>query len=52
MITRPTVLILGAGSNVEYGFPTGDKLRVEIIRGLGDATIKMHRLFFDDFGYD
>lgn len=35
MITSPTVLILGAGSNVDYGFPTGDQLRMDIIRELG-----------------
>ena len=23
MITKPTVLILGAGASVDYGFPTG-----------------------------
>lgn len=31
MIDEPTVLILGAGASAEFGFPTGDKLRNEII---------------------
>ena len=33
MIETQTVLILGAGSNTEYGFPTGAKLRSRILDG-------------------
>jgi len=52
MITSPTVLILGAGSNVEYGFPTGDQLRMEIIEGLWSDTGAMHQGFANSFHYD
>ena len=31
MITNPTVLILGAGASIPYGFPSGLKLRNQII---------------------
>jgi len=34
MITRPTVLILGAGASWDYGFPLGYGLRQDIIKGL------------------
>ena len=32
MIRKPTVLILGAGASIEYGFPSGEHLRREIVR--------------------
>lgn len=38
MITFPTTLILGAGASVEYNFPTGQKLRDEIIKFLRDKS--------------
>ena len=31
MIEENTILILGAGASFPYGYPTGDKLRIEII---------------------
>mgnify|MGYP006915254202 CR=1 FL=1 len=31
MIERKTVLVLGAGSNVSYGFPTGQDLTQRIL---------------------
>ena len=34
MITKPTVLILGAGASSVYGFPTGEKLVSNIIFNL------------------
>lgn len=38
MITRPTVLILGAGASKPYGFPSGHELLYEIRAGLmGEA---------------
>jgi hypothetical protein len=46
MIKTETVLILGAGASVDYGYLTGEELRVQIIgdlrsagegNGLGDA---------------
>lgn len=39
MITENTVLILGAGSNVPYGFPTMRQLRQHIVRGFRDYYI-------------
>ncbi len=32
MITRPTVLVLGAGASQPYGFPLGSELRIDILR--------------------
>ena len=48
MITKPTVLVLGAGASMAYGFPSGIELRdnilmelegvnINILRGLGHA---------------
>ena len=34
MITTPTVLILGAGASINYGFPSGLQLKAEICRDL------------------
>lgn len=34
MITRPTVLILGAGASYPYGFPTGLQLKARICKAL------------------
>ncbi|MFO8007761.1 MAG: hypothetical protein R6V05_08505 [Candidatus Brocadiia bacterium] len=34
MIEEPTVFVLGAGASAVYGFPTGGKLRDEIVQGL------------------
>jgi hypothetical protein len=38
MIIVPTVLILGAGASVDYGFPVGVKLREEIIKKIPETT--------------
>ena len=35
MIKDKTVLILGAGASVPYGYPTMDKLRNDIIEKFG-----------------
>lgn len=40
MITIPTVFILGAGSNISYGFPTGFKLLNEINESLNNPNHK------------
>jgi hypothetical protein len=37
MITRDTVLILGAGASKPFGFPTGEELTNDIIAHLADA---------------
>ena len=34
MITRPTVLVLGAGASKPYGFPTGREIADQIIGAL------------------
>jgi hypothetical protein len=52
MITVPTVLILGAGSNTNYGFPSGKELVDEICRQINqispgdskDSTISSNQL--------
>jgi hypothetical protein len=43
MIHRKTVLVLGAGASVPYGFPTGSQLKADILKGL-TATSK--QIFF------
>ncbi len=40
MITVPTVLILGAGSNTNYGFPSGKELVDEICRPIDRTDFK------------
>jgi hypothetical protein len=34
MIKRPTVLILGAGASVPFGFPSGRQVLDDVCRGL------------------
>jgi len=45
MITRPTVLVLGAGASVPYGFPTGRELLIQITDDLnprsGDTGLRV-----------
>ncbi len=36
MVTEPTVLVVGAGGSIPYGFPSGRDLTKEIIRFLSD----------------
>jgi hypothetical protein len=36
MVSEPTVLIVGAGGSIPYGFPSGEGLVTEILAGLGD----------------
>ena len=40
MITVPTVFILGAGSNTDYGFPSGKELVDEICRPIGQTDYR------------
>jgi hypothetical protein len=35
MIQSRTVLVLGAGASVPYGFPSGEELRRKVLRSLG-----------------
>ena len=35
MFDRPTVIVLGAGASADFGFPLGEKLRDQIISGIG-----------------
>jgi hypothetical protein len=37
MIAKPTVLVLGAGASMPYGFPSGKQLVVEAVEGLEDG---------------
>jgi len=39
MIENNTVLILGAGASVDFGYPTGKTLRKEIIKYLGNVQV-------------
>jgi hypothetical protein len=43
MITKPTVLILGAGASSVYGFPTGEQLKSNIISNLRPLSINETR---------
>lgn len=50
MITKPTVLILGAGSSIMYGFPSGDQLRQLIIRRIEKETRTLFEQYYE-FGF-
>ncbi len=39
MIETPTVFVLGAGSSIPYGFPSGRKLKEQVV----DANARIHR---------
>ncbi|MDD5326272.1 MAG: hypothetical protein PHY02_00475 [Phycisphaerae bacterium] len=45
MIKVPTVLILGAGASIPYGFPSGKKLVEKICNMLEDDSNNIYRLF-------
>ncbi|HSU53786.1 MAG TPA: hypothetical protein VLT36_06985, partial [Candidatus Dormibacteraeota bacterium] len=38
MIETPTVLILGAGASIPYGFPSGKELVGKVVGGLNSTT--------------
>ena len=42
MITKPTVLILGAGASAPYGFPVGSRLRELILSRITDRVTLAH----------
>lgn len=61
MIQYPTVLILGAGASIPFGFPSGRDLLVQICTNLRDATRDPFRALVDygfgpeevaSFGYE
>jgi len=42
VITKPTVLVLGAGASVDYGYPSGKALKQQVINAIGDALTPEH----------
>jgi len=40
MITKKTVLILGAGASMDYEFPSGRQLLEEIKKGISGVFVK------------
>ena len=42
MITKPTVLILGAGASMPYGFPSGEELVMTIDKNLNPRKLGSH----------
>ena len=57
MIKRPTTLILGAGASVPFGFPSGEKLRNDVLSRLNPGNVISYgetlQLFYKlDFGED
>jgi hypothetical protein len=51
MIKRRTVLILGAGASAPFGFPSGRKLRDDIVANLRKETSQLFQLL-NQAGYD
>ncbi|MGB7958029.1 MAG: hypothetical protein WCF77_04300 [Minisyncoccia bacterium] len=49
MITTPTVLILGAGASVPYGFPSGASLRDKIYNNLQEGSERFIQLRGEGF---
>jgi len=48
MITKPTVLVIGAGASKPYGFPTGQELRDYILELANpEADLENNPEFFD-----
>src|SRR2546423_9819863 len=43
MITRPTVLVLGAGASADYGFPLGYRVVTQICHGLTSPNEDLHK---------
>jgi len=52
MIEKPTVLILGAGASVPYGFPSGRGLKQIILKSLGTSGIMNLRQIMKDLGFE
>jgi hypothetical protein len=44
VIKRPTALVLGAGASAPFGFPSGRKLRDDIIRDLGAGSTDLYKV--------
>jgi hypothetical protein len=42
MISKPTVLVLGAGASTGFGLPSGDELSLLIIEGLAGGPMREH----------
>jgi hypothetical protein len=40
MITKPTVLVLGAGASIPYGYPSGKELRDKILNNLAETIVR------------
>jgi hypothetical protein len=49
MIRKPTVLVLGAGASIPYGYPSGAGLVKEIFQNIGSNE---WRLIYDAFGIE
>ena len=52
MITKPTVLILGAGTSNDFGFPVGRSLLLQICHGLSASNQHLFRWMVQECGYD
>jgi hypothetical protein len=50
MITKPTVLILGAGASMPYGFPSGRDLLKTILDGLQPNTSSTLHTTLEELG--
>jgi hypothetical protein len=52
MITKPTVLILGAGASMPFGFPSSSDLKTEIVSLQEKESELMRLLLASDFKHD
>ena len=52
MITKPTVLILGAGASSDFSFPVGRSLLLQICRGLSAPDQYLFRRMVQECEYD
>lgn len=50
MITKPTVLVLGAGASNPYGCPLGSALYYEVVGGLHIGETPIHRFLIKTYG--